>query len=114
MFPKKNRLSKSVDVNLTTSRGRTFFSQSFLLKFLSKPELTSTQVGVIVSAKVTKSAVIRNRLKRLVRAELYDLLPVMKPGFYVIILKRTAVSNEASDLRNEIKNSLIKSKVLLK
>lgn len=112
MLPKKNRLSKTADVNLTTATGRTFFSQSFLIKFLNKPEIKIPQITVIASVKVSKSAVVRNRVKRLIRQGLHDYVEQIKPGYYVFILKRTAVATSPDDLRKEITQTLKKSKII--
>lgn len=111
MLPKQHRLSKKADVNLTTAKGRSFFSQNFIIKFLSKSEIKLPLMTVIVSNKVSKSAVVRNRLKRIIRQYLQEIIINTKPGFYVIIVKKSAVLITADELRLEILTSLKKSKI---
>lgn len=112
MLPKKNRLTKTAEVNLTTAKGRTFFSPSFLIKFLNKPEVKNPQITVIASVKVSKSAVIRNRLKRIIRQGLHEYIDKIKPGYYVFIVKHSAVSNEPANIRQELLQTLKKSKII--
>ncbi|QQS22915.1 ribonuclease P protein component [bacterium] len=112
MLPKKNRLSKTAEVNLTTAKGRTFFSPSFLVKFLNKPEIQNPQITVIASTKVSKSAVVRNRLKRIVRQGLHDHVDKIKPGYYVFVLKHSATATEPEDIRKELLLTLKKSKII--
>lgn len=112
MLLKKNRLSKTADINLTTAKGRTFFSQSFLIKFLNKPDFTDAMITVVASVKISKSAVVRNRLKRIIRQDLHNQVKHMKPGYYVFILKKTAVDKQPQEIREELTQSLRKSKII--
>ncbi len=113
MLPKKHRLSKTADVNLTTAKGRGFFSKSYIVKFLSNSEITVPQMTVVVSTKVSKSAVIRNRLKRIVRQVVHESIDTIKPGFYVFILKKTAVPVDSEALRDELISGFKKSKMII-
>jgi ribonuclease P protein component len=55
------------------------------------PQLASTQIGISISTKVSKRAVIRNRIKRQIAAALHQLLPKLAPGWrLVIVVKPTA------------------------
>lgn len=112
MLPKKHRLTKHADVNITTAKGRGFFSKSFVIKFLVKTGMETPQIVVVASNKVSKSAVVRNRLKRIIRQSLHDLVSNLKPGFYVFILKQTAIAVKSQDLKEELIESLKKSKIL--
>nr|WP_211176202.1 ribonuclease P protein component [Brasilonema sp. UFV-L1] len=49
------------------------------------------QIGISISTKVSKRAVVRNRLKRQIAAAFYQLLPKISPGWrLVVIVKPTA------------------------
>lgn len=53
--------------------------------------LTPAQIGISISTKVSKRAVVRNRLKRQIAAALYQLLPRILPGWrIVVVVKPTA------------------------
>jgi ribonuclease P protein component len=53
--------------------------------------ITPAQIGISISTKVSKRAVVRNRLKRQIAAALYELLPKISPGWrIVVVVKPTA------------------------
>lgn len=112
MLPKKHRLSKYAEVNTTAAKGRSFFSQSFILKFLSNLKNIDPRIAVVVSNKVSKSAVVRNRLKRIIRDEIHKHILKIRSGNYVIILKRSAININPEQLRNELFQALLKGKIL--
>jgi ribonuclease P protein component len=85
MLKRANRLAKSKDIASAFARGRTFFNPFFAIRFLPKP--AEKRFTVVVSTKVYKRAVDRNRLKRLVREYLRKNLPSFKNGSYVIAAK---------------------------
>ncbi len=85
MLHKSNRLAKAKDIAEAFSRGRTFFNPFFTIKFLSRaPQKLFT---VVVSTKVFKSAVKRNRLKRVLREHIRKNLTQFKNGSYMVIAK---------------------------
>jgi ribonuclease P protein component len=47
---------------------------------------TPTQFGISLGKKVSKKAVERNRLKRQLRAAIRQLLPVLLPGWKIILV----------------------------
>ncbi|MBW4504045.1 MAG: ribonuclease P protein component [Scytonema hyalinum WJT4-NPBG1] len=56
-----------------------------------KANLAPAQIGISISTKVSKRAVVRNRLKRQIAAALYKLLPRILPGWrIVVVVKPTA------------------------
>jgi ribonuclease P protein component len=48
----------------------------------------ATRLGISISQKVSKKAVVRNRLKRQIRAAFWELLPRMAPGWKVVVVVR--------------------------
>ena len=112
MLSQKHRLSKFAEVKKTTAKGRSFFSQSFLIKFLNQAGLDQPKITVITSVKVSKSAVTRNRLRRIIRQVVHEYIDQIKPGSYVFIVKKTAVPVNSANLRKEIITALEKSKMV--
>jgi ribonuclease P protein component len=54
-------------------------------------QMANTRIGISISTKVSKRAVIRNRIKRQIAAALHQLLPKLAPGWrLVIVVKPTA------------------------
>jgi ribonuclease P protein component len=59
-----------------------------------------TVLGITVSTKVSKKAVVRNRLKRQIAASLYNLLPKLLPGWrIVVVVKPTAAECKCGTLQ---------------
>jgi len=85
MLKKANRLAKAKDIAQAFARGRTFFNPFFTIKFFSGG--SKKLLTVVVSTKVFKSAVKRNRLKRIIREQLRLKLDKFKNGSYIIIAK---------------------------
>jgi ribonuclease P protein component len=58
-------------------------------------EHSPTLIGISVSTKVSKRAVVRNRIKRRIAAALQQLLPRLSPGWrLVIVVKPNAAQEE--------------------
>lgn len=110
MLSQKHRLSKSAEVKKTTARGRSFFNPYFVLK--QSPGKDAARFTVIASTKVSKKAVDRNKIKRVIREELRKHITKVKPGDYVILVKSSAAKIETKDLRAAIAKSLIDSKLI--
>ena len=77
--------------------------------------LASTQIGISISTKVSKRAVVRNRIKRQITAVLYNLLPKLSPGWrLVVIVKPTAVESKcvSPQFLQELEQLLAQTEVL--
>ena len=86
MLKRENRLGKTSDIQKVLAKGRNFFNPFFTVKFL--PQKQDKKFTVVVSSKVFKRAVARNRLKRIVREHLRQHLDQFKNGSYVIIARQ--------------------------
>jgi ribonuclease P protein component len=49
----------------------------------------STRIGISISQKVSKRAVVRNRIKRQIRAAFRHLLPRLQSGWWLVIVVRS-------------------------
>jgi ribonuclease P protein component len=63
VLPKKNRLKKKKDFENVFKHGKSFKSEFLTLRF-KQGELENSRFGFIVSNKVSKKAVVRNRTRR--------------------------------------------------
>lgn len=91
MLKKIHRLNKSKDIKQTSMRGRGFFNPNFVLKY-SASSVELPRFTIIASTKVSKKAVVRNKLKRVLREAIRTRLPKFKPGDYVVIIKAKAAA----------------------
>lgn len=77
--------------------------------------LTPLRIGISISTKVSKKAVVRNRLKRQIAAVLYELLPKLAPAWrLVVVVKPTAAQQECGSKQflQELKQLLVKAEVI--
>lgn len=112
MLKKDYRLSKSKDIQQTSLRGRSFFNPFFVIKYRTTTE-PQPRFGFVASTKVSKKAVERNRLKRIIREQVRLIFAEFKPGDYVIIVKTKAAGKIPVELRQSLLQ-LVQSAKLLK
>lgn len=112
MFAKKNRLAKDTDIKRVLAAGRSFFSPHLSVKYLRVPEVVVPRVTFVVSSKVSKLAVNRNRLKRILRAELSMYLTSLKNGDYLFRVKPGVLKVEERELRAELLTLLKRARLL--
>lgn len=77
--------------------------------------VTPPRIGISISTKVSKKAVVRNRLKRQIAAVLYELLPKLAPEWrLVVVVKPTAAQLECGSKQflQELKELLVKAEVI--
>jgi ribonuclease P protein component len=110
MFAKKNRLSKTKDIQKAFTRGRGFFYPYFGVKFLTG--LPPSRFTVVVSNKISKSAVKRNRLKRIIREILRLNVTSLKPGDYMVLVRPAALKATPAELRQKVLQGLKIAKLL--
>jgi ribonuclease P protein component len=105
MLKRKHRLAKESEVKQTFAKGRSFFSPYFVIKY-GFSSLPHPRFAVIVSTRVSKRAVERNRIKRIVRESLRLSLEDFKPGDYVVIVKIRAAGKTAKELKDDLNRLL--------
>jgi ribonuclease P protein component len=70
------------------------------------------RIGISVSQKVSKRAVVRNRIKRQIQAALHQLLPRLAPGWQlVIVAKPNATQCDYEEFLRELEQLLINTEV---
>ena len=105
MFPKYSRIQKG-DVLKVIKEGASYHSPSFLLKTLKNPSKT-TLFAVIVSKKVSKTAVSRNRNKRRVREIIKKEAGRIPQGYFCIVMMKKDLNKTLfKDIQNELKETL--------
>jgi len=79
------------------------------LDFLYQKQQADKRFACIVSAKVEKLAVRRNRIRRLVHAALQSLIPVMTSGVHGIFVIRRKMSVSQDDMTTLVRLLLEKA-----
>lgn len=106
MLKRAYRLRKDRDFQKIYRKGQRRTSPNFTLYYLPT-KFAVTQVGFVVSKKVSKSAVVRNRLRRRATAIVEELYAHIQPSKQVIILIRQDFSAMIpQELKKELHNLL--------
>ncbi|NJL86038.1 MAG: ribonuclease P protein component [Leptolyngbyaceae cyanobacterium SM1_1_3] len=72
-----------------------------------------TRIGISISQKVSKRAVLRNRIKRQIGAALHQLLPRLSDGWWIVItVQPSAVECEYGQFLRELEDTLAKLEVI--
>ena len=77
MLPKQHRLPLRIELRRVKKEGRLFQGKLFGLLLAPSPK-AQTRFAFIISTKVHKKAVKRNRAKRLLASVLKELLPQIR------------------------------------
>lgn len=111
MLAKKHRINKKLFEEIF-KKGKIFSSDYLYIKTLPIPEKHST-FAFVVSSKVAKKAVERNKLKRRARHIVWKMMPEIKKGLSIIIFFKKGVEKmNFSELEKEIKTIFKKAKIL--
>ncbi|MDJ0688530.1 MAG: ribonuclease P protein component [Xenococcaceae cyanobacterium MO_188.B32] len=118
-LPKENRLRDGRDFRAVYSQGLRQNSRHLVLRALLTSKLEKqfwqepTRLGISISQKVSKKAVVRNRIKRQIRAAFRELLPIIPPGWKIVIVVRArAVECKYEHFLRELKQLLIEAKII--
>ncbi len=117
-LPKTHRLRRRQDFQKVYQQGKRHQQQHLTLRSLRQPlaateNLPATRFGISVSQKVSKKAVVRNLLKRQVKAALRQLLPQIANGWSVVIgVRPSAQGCEYVEILRELEQLLAAAEVL--
>jgi ribonuclease P protein component len=87
MLPQANRLRKEKEVNRVFKTGKSVFDPVCGFKGL-KNNLGVSRFAVMVGVKISKSSVVRNRIRRRIREIIRLNLPNIKPGYDLSLIVR--------------------------
>ncbi|MGQ4645734.1 ribonuclease P protein component [Lyngbya aestuarii] len=129
-LPQANRLRHRRDFQAVYQRGIRRSGRYLTLRGLMRPvalgasspktpliktqnNKSSTQIGISISQKVSKKAVIRNRIKRQIRAAIKQLLPRLSPDWQlVVVVKLGAQECDYAQFLRELEQLLVAAEVL--
>lgn len=114
MYPQENRLRHEKDIKALFQKGKSAFGIMIGVKFRPNRLLVS-RFAVVIGTKVSKKAVVRNRLKRQVRAIITKHLREIAPGFDVaLLIKKEAIGKKSIELEQELIGNLKRKTPLIK
>ena len=108
MLASKNRFHGHGSLRFVYSRGKIARSKYFVCKCTSNPRRLEPRVAVVVSKKVIKSAVKRNKVRRriyeVIRLELLEVIPQTDLVYIVVSPEILTASNQ--ELKESIGRTL--------
>ncbi len=115
MLPKLYRLPLKTELKRLKKEGRLFQAKFFGLLLLKSDSLKNpSRFAVIVSNKVEKKAVGRNKIRRLIYESLWSLSPQIKKGAEgVFLVKKTITKATLKEIKDEIGNLFRRTKLFL-
>lgn len=105
MLPKINRLTKDKEFDAVFKRGRSNYDKIVGVKIMAN-KADVNRFGILISSKVSKKAVIRNKLKRQIRDILFKENDFLKVGYDFVIITLPEIRDKDSA---EIKEALLNS-----
>lgn len=106
------RLRKRSDFQRVRQQGRSITSRLLILAWIPN-EVTTLRVGFVVSKRISKLAVKRNRIKRLLSEAIRPVLPEVSGGWDIVISARQAIVDaDLSTLQHDIVTLLRRARLL--
>src|SRR3989338_8139614 len=112
MLSTANRLRREQDFAYVYKKGRRLHGQSLSIFFLKRSQNVS-RFGFVISKKNIPKSTARNRVKRILRAEIIKNLKSIKTGYDVIIQGRSAAKeNSPGQMREELIRAINRAKLI--
>lgn len=112
MLSSQHRLRDNEDFQRAFQKGRSVANRQFVIYMLAKEGQEELRVGVSVSKKIGK-AVVRNRVKRLIREGFRSLLPEINwKGDLIVIARKPLADLEYKEVVANLVHCLKKAKLL--
>lgn len=109
MLSKKNCLKKKKDFSRVFKEGKKINGKFVYIKIFPN-NLLESRFGIIISKKVIKKAVLRNRLKRQTRFILKNILPKIKTNIDCIVFF-LSYPEDFNLIKEDIEKSFLKLRI---
>jgi len=113
MLTQKNRLKKKKDFERVFKEGKGL-KEDFLILKMSENNLSQSRFGFIVGTKISKKAILRNKLKRRLRELVRGKIGKIKKGFDIILIAQPGLENRDFWELEEISTRIFSRAKLLK
>jgi len=107
MLQRSSRLRSERDIKLVRSRGSVRSNALFRLHYLRRSVAQPSRAAVVVSQKVSKQAVVRNRVRRVAREVIRDWFAQKERAMDIVLAIAPAAKNVTSKLQRESLKELL-------
>jgi ribonuclease P protein component len=116
-LPKAYRLKDRKDYRAVYEQGLRRYSPHLTLIALHSDRdaetVSATQLGISIGKKVSKKAVVRNRIKRQLKSAFRENLQWLEPGWkIVVVVKPQAIECKYEHFLRELKKLLKQAKII--
>lgn len=106
MLAKENRIRLNKEFDRVFKSGQSFYGKTIGLRVAAN-SLLSSRFGIMLGLKVSKRAVIRNRLRRQIRAIISQEMKLIKEGYDIVFIVLPAIiDQDFLVIEKIVKNSL--------
>jgi ribonuclease P protein component len=112
MLKKELRIRKQKDFENVFEKGF-YLSDRFLTLKATENKMPFSRFGFVVSKKISKKAVERNRAKRLMSESIRLTNEKIKPGFDIVFISKSGIVNKSLEEIKESVEKLLKRSGLL-
>jgi ribonuclease P protein component len=111
MLAKNNRIRLDKDFDRAFKTGQSLYNKYLGVKVVDN-KLTEVRFGFLIGLKVSKKAVLRNKLRRQIRSIIEQELPLLKSGKDIIIVTFSLILDKNfEEIKFILKESLNKLKL---
>ncbi|HCR36035.1 ribonuclease P protein component [Candidatus Woesebacteria bacterium GWC2_33_12] len=110
MLASKYRLKKRMNFARCEIDGRLIQSRSFGVEIYDRKDKDNSRFGFIISTRISKKAVVRNKIKRTISDYIRININMIKNGLDVVFLIKPAILKlNKEQIENEIYEIIIKN-----
>jgi ribonuclease P protein component len=108
MISRKHRFHGHNSLSYVYKNGQTVRGPLFAIKYAPNPRRQTYRAAVVVSRKVHKSAVARNRIRRRLYATLQDFEPQINAPYDIVltVFHNTLIEEPPKNLTSQLKRQL--------
>lgn len=105
MLSSKYRIKRRIDFARSEIDGKLYQSKNFGINVFDRQDDNNPRFAFIISTKISKKAVVRNRIKRIISETLRLNVDKIRNGLDVVFLIKPLIIKEN---RNKIENEVVK------